>query len=94
MRAVIKPRSTSCVTFKTSICSSVIGVPPVENRHSDRTASPRAVNWLATLLIALLLSTSYLLDGPDDTATAQAVADDLADAVQTAKPVHTAQAGR
>lgn len=60
----------------------------------DTQKAGRATTWASALLIALLLSTSYLLDGPDDTTTAQAVADDLADAVQTAQPVHTAQAGR
>jgi hypothetical protein len=35
------------------------------------------INWLLALLIAMGLSTSYLLDGPDDITTAQAVADDL-----------------
>lgn len=39
--------------------------------------SPTALNTLAALAIAALLSTSYMLDGPDDIATAQAVADDL-----------------
>jgi hypothetical protein len=43
------------------------------------------INWLLALLIAMGLSTSYLLDGPDDIATAQAVADDLKAATQTAQ---------
>jgi hypothetical protein len=37
----------------------------------------RFINVLLALLIAIGLSTSYLLDGPDDIATAQKVADDL-----------------
>lgn len=41
-------------------------------------------NWAAALVIALLLSTSYMLDGPDDIATEQLVADEVA-AVQTAQ---------
>ena len=41
-------------------------------------------NWATALVIALLLSTSYLLDGPDDIATEQLVADEVA-AVQTAQ---------
>ena len=40
--------------------------------------------WSAALAIALLLSTSYLLDGPDDIDTAQRVADEVA-SVQTAQ---------
>lgn len=45
----------------------------------------RTINTLLSLLIAMGLSTSYLLDGPDDIATAQAVADDLKAATQTAQ---------
>lgn len=41
---------------------------------------------LAALAIAVLLSTSgALLDGPDETQTAQAVADDLEDAIVMAQ---------
>ena len=40
----------------------------------------RATTWASALLIALLLSTSYLLDGPSDIATEAAVAADVADA--------------
>lgn len=46
---------------------------------------PYTINWLAALCVALLLSTSYLLDGPTDAQAAQAVADDLADAQQSAQ---------
>lgn len=42
------------------------------------------ITWATAALVALLLSTSYLLDGPSDIETAQAVADDLADAQRTA----------
>lgn len=45
----------------------------------------RALNWLIAACIAMLMATSYLLDGPNDIATAQAVADDLRDAQHTAK---------
>ena len=38
----------------------------------------RLINWTIAAGIAALMSTAYLLDGPDDIATAQAVADDLA----------------
>jgi hypothetical protein len=42
-------------------------------------------NWAIALVIALMLSTSYMLDGPDDIQTDAAVAADVADAVQTAQ---------
>lgn len=45
----------------------------------------RATTWACALLIALMLSTSHLLDGPDDIASAQAVAADLTDAQRTAQ---------
>jgi hypothetical protein len=38
----------------------------------------RFINWMIALLIAIGMSTSYLLDGPDDITTAQKVSDDLA----------------
>jgi hypothetical protein len=41
--------------------------------------------WSTALAMALLLSVSYMLDGPDDIATETAVAADLADAVRTAQ---------
>lgn len=44
----------------------------------------RLINLLLASAIALTLSSAYLLDGPDDIATAQAVADDLA-SIQTAQ---------
>ena len=48
------------------------------------------LTWATAALLALLLSTSHLLDGPDDIATAQAVADDLAQAQATAQATHNA----
>ena len=38
----------------------------------------RLITWALAAIISLALSSAYLLDGPDDIATAQAVADDLA----------------
>jgi hypothetical protein len=49
----------------------------------------RTINILLALLIAMGMSTSYLLDGPDDIATAQAVADDLASAKKAAAHIGT-----
>ena len=54
--------------------------------------NPTTLNTLAALAIAALLSTSYLLDGPDDIATAQAVADDLHQAQRDAQQVRFAKA--
>jgi hypothetical protein len=45
----------------------------------------RIINIALAAAIGVLLSTSYLLDGPDDIASAKAVAADLQDAVKTAK---------
>lgn len=47
-------------------------------------ATARFLNWVAALVIALLISMSHLL-GPDDVQTEQAVAEDLDQAVQTAQ---------
>ena len=38
----------------------------------------RLINWLMAIAIALTMSGAWLLDSPDDIATAQAIADDLA----------------
>jgi hypothetical protein len=46
-----------------------------------------ATNWLYAAALALLLSTSYLLDGPDDIQTERAIAADLADAQAQANKV-------
>ena len=37
----------------------------------------RLITWALAAIIAFILSSAYLLDGPDDIATAKAVADDL-----------------
>ena len=42
------------------------------------------LTWVAALLIALLLSSAHLWEGPSDIETAQAVADDVADAQKQA----------
>ena len=44
---------------------------------------PHLVRWLSTVLIALVLSSAYLLDGPTEIATAQAVSGDVQDAIKT-----------
>ena len=52
----------------------------------------RATTWALALLLSAIMSTSYLLDGPDALATEAAVAADVADAqVTAAKGLHTAQ---
>jgi hypothetical protein len=43
----------------------------------------RAFNWAIAASIALLMASSYLLDGPNDIETAQVVADDLRDATKS-----------
>lgn len=45
----------------------------------------RALNWTLAALLALLLSTSYLLNGPTELQATQAVAADVQDAIQTAQ---------
>jgi hypothetical protein len=44
----------------------------------------RLLNLALAALIAIALSTSYLLDGPDDIATERLIAEDLA-SIQTAQ---------
>lgn len=44
-----------------------------------------SLSWLAAAAITLLLGLSWRLDGPDDIATAQAVADALGEAVAQAR---------
>ena len=48
------------------------------------------LNWLAAIIIGMLLASAHLLDGPSDIDAAQDVAADVAEAVQTAqaKPWH------
>jgi hypothetical protein len=48
--------------------------------------------WLAAAIIALLLASAHLLDGPSDIEATQAVAADVHDAIQTAQATQTAQA--
>ena len=43
-----------------------------------------ATTWASAVCIALLLSTSYLLDGPSDIATEAAVSADVVDAQASA----------
>lgn len=46
------------------------------------------INWLAAAIIALLLASAHLLDGPSELDAAQDIAADVSDAIQTAKGVH------
>ena len=43
------------------------------------------LNWLAAIIIAMLMASSHLMDGPSDIDAAQAVALDVQDAIQTAQ---------
>jgi hypothetical protein len=43
------------------------------------------LNWLAAFILAMLLASAHLLDGPSDIDAAQDVAADVQDAVQTAQ---------
>ena len=45
-------------------------------RPKSRTLTA-TINWALAACVALLMSSAYLLDGPDDIQTAQDVADDL-----------------
>ena len=47
--------------------------------------STTRLNWLAALIIAMLLASAHLLDGPSDIDAAQDVALDVQDAIQTAQ---------
>ena len=47
--------------------------------------STTRLNWLVALIIAMLLASAHLLDGPSDIDAAQAVALDVQDAIQTAQ---------
>lgn len=51
---------------------------PVVNGH-------RALNWLAAALIALVLSTAYLLDGPGELQSIQTMARDAEAATSAAR---------
>ena len=50
------------------------------------------LNWLAAAIIALLLASAHLLDGPSELEATQAVAADVHDAIKTAQNVQMAQA--
>ena len=43
------------------------------------------LNWLAAIIIAMLLASSHVLDGPSEVEAAQAVAADVQDAIKTAQ---------
>lgn len=46
------------------------------------------LNWLAAIVIAMLLASAHLLDGPSEIDAAQDIAADVSDAIQSAKVVH------
>lgn len=46
------------------------------------------LNWLSAIIIAMLLASAHLLDGPSEIDAAQDIAADVSDAIQTAKVVH------
>ena len=50
------------------------------------------LNWLAAAIIALLLASAHLLDGPSELEATQAVAADVQDAIKAAQPIQVAQA--
>lgn len=58
------------------------------------------LNWLAAIIIAMLLASAHLLDGPSDIDAAQDIAADVSDAIQAAqvdrraKRVHKAHTHR
>lgn len=43
------------------------------------------LNWLAAIIIAMLLASAHLLDGPSEIDAAQDVAADVSDAIKTAQ---------
>ena len=43
------------------------------------------LNWLAAIIIAMLLASAHLLDGPSDIDASKDVAADVQDAIQTAQ---------
>ena len=49
------------------------------------------LNWLAAFIIAMLLASAHLLDGPSEIDAAQDVAADVRDAIQTAQSNQVAQ---
>ena len=50
------------------------------------------LNWLAAIIIGMLLASAHLLDGPSEMEATQAVAADVHDAIKTAQTVQMAQA--
>ena len=50
------------------------------------------INWLAAIIIGMLLASAHLLDGPSEMEATQAVAADVHDAIKTAQTVQMAQA--
>lgn len=52
------------------------------------------LNWLAAIIIAMLLASAHLLDGPSEIDAAQDIAADVADAIQTAKGTQIASTHR
>lgn len=50
------------------------------------------LNWLAAIIIGMLLASAHLLDGPGELEATQAVAADVQDAIKTAQAVQMAQA--
>lgn len=49
------------------------------------------INWMAAVIIAMLLASAHLLDGPSDIEASQAVAADVQDAIQTAQATQVVQ---
>ena len=43
------------------------------------------LNWIAAFIVAMLLASAHLIDGPSDIDAAQDVAADVADAIHTAQ---------
>ncbi|MHB8947532.1 MAG: hypothetical protein ACYC4S_00525 [Rhodoferax sp.] len=56
----------------------------------------RLIEWLLVSLIALVLSSAYLLDGPSDLEAIQATADAKNDAIESAamQPIDTGARGQ
>jgi hypothetical protein len=52
------------------------------------------LNWLAAIIIAMLLASANLLDGPSEIDAAQDMAADVSDAIQTAKGTQIASTHR
>ena len=50
------------------------------------------LNWLAAIIIGMLLASAHLLDGPSELEATQAVAADVHDAIKSAQTVQMAQA--